>query len=160
MTELVQLAEELVSLTGRIDAIKDLMRKILANGSDLHPPDSHPARPTRAARAGVKKSPQASEAKRRSVAVAKECDTNRDGAKLHRSPPAATTREQTMLAAAKAEEAIVELLRATPGMRTSAIAKAAGAPATTAQNRLLRLQRAGRIERGEDDGWRAASLSN
>ena len=37
MTELVQLAEELVSLTGRIDAIKDLMRKILANGSDLHP---------------------------------------------------------------------------------------------------------------------------
>ena len=54
-----------------------------------------------------------------------------------------------MLAAAKAEEAIVELLRATPGMRTSAIAKAAGAPATTAQNRLLRLQRAGRIERGE-----------
>jgi hypothetical protein len=116
MTDLVQLAKELVSLTGRIAAIRDSMRKILANGVDVHPPDPHPtARPTRARRLGGKKKSQRSPRKK---------------------PQA---RHPNAVRAAKIEARILELLQAKPGLRTAELARLTGSPPTSTSNRLARM---------------------
>jgi hypothetical protein len=61
------------------------------------------------------------------------------------------------IAAAEAEREIVELLRATPGMGTTAIAKATGSKASTTIERLRRLKARGQVQGGGDDGWQAVA---
>jgi hypothetical protein len=60
------------------------------------------------------------------------------------------------VAAAKAEAKIVELVRSTPGMRTSAIARATASGLSSVAGRLKRLQSRGQVERDASEGWRAA----
>jgi hypothetical protein len=57
----------------------------------------------------------------------------------------------------EAEKAIVSLLKETPNLGTSAIAKATGSPQVTVQDRLRRLRSRGEIEGGGKDGWRATA---
>jgi hypothetical protein len=59
------------------------------------------------------------------------------------------------LKAAEAEAKMIELLRASPGMRTTAIAQATGAKKSTVTERLRRLQARGQVERGEEGDWTA-----
>jgi hypothetical protein len=60
------------------------------------------------------------------------------------------------LRAAQVGQAILELLRSSPGMGTAAIARATAAGRSTTVERLKRLQAKGLIERaGPGPGWRA-----
>jgi hypothetical protein len=61
--------------------------------------------------------------------------------------------------AAKAEEAIVDLLRTKPGLKTSELAKSSGAKKSTVAERLRRLRARGQVTGGGDSGWTAASAS-
>ena len=134
MTDLVQLAEEFVSLTGRIAAIKDSMRKILANGVDVHSSDPHPARPTRARRLGGKKKSRRSPRK-----------------KPHAHHPNAI-RAETI------EAHILELLQAKPGLRTAELARLTGSPPTSTSNRLARMLAKSQAAR-DGEGWSASAPS-
>lgn len=59
--------------------------------------------------------------------------------------------------AAKAEKAIIELLRASPGLKTSELAKSSGAKKSTVAERLRRLKSRGQIASDGAGGWTAAS---
>ena len=131
MSELVQLAERFVRVTAELDAIRASMKKLLLNGAD-------PAHPTRAQRPGAQKRPQ-----RQSLSP---------GAKKRSSPQP----HWNAAGAAKAEAKIVELVRSSPGMRTSAIAKATSTGATTVAGRLKRLQARSLVER-HGEGWRVSA---
>jgi hypothetical protein len=146
MTQLVELAMKFVSLSGDLDAVRSAMKKLLMNGGGAEPPNpTAPPGQARGARPSKRKRP-------------------RPGLRLRSQPHAkgrnTKGRDAKAIAAAKAEEAIVELLRATPGMRTSAIAKVAQAPLTSTAKRLARLEGRALVQRGADEGWRATAPSD
>jgi hypothetical protein len=57
--------------------------------------------------------------------------------------------------AAAAETKMLELIRASPGMRTTAIAKAAGTKTSTTIERLRRMRERGEVQGGGPTGWTA-----
>jgi hypothetical protein len=60
------------------------------------------------------------------------------------------------VATAEIEQAIVNLLQSSPGLRTAAIAKATAAQRSTTDERLKRLRAKGLVERDDASaGWRA-----
>jgi hypothetical protein len=59
--------------------------------------------------------------------------------------------------AAKAEEAIVDLLRTKPGLKISELIKSSGAKKSTVAERLRRLKTRGQIASDGAGGWTAAS---
>jgi hypothetical protein len=61
------------------------------------------------------------------------------------------------VAAAKAEEAIIELLREQPGLKSTQIAKETKSKASTVTKRLKRLKARGQVAGGGDDGWQAVA---
>jgi hypothetical protein len=81
----------------------------------------------------------------------------------HPTPPRAkpgpkpASREEVLAEAAAAETAIIELLKARPGLRHSEIVRALGAKATTTAMRLERLQKRGAVIRDEGGAWTASS---
>ena len=77
-------------------------------------------------------------------------------------PPARAlggSQPQKMIAAQAAEDRIVELLRASPGLKTGQIAERTASKTNTAVERLKRLRAKGRVTRGDgrEDGWSAAA---
>jgi hypothetical protein len=131
----VTLAERYIGLVKETEDVRAQMRRLLANGADSNP--------TVAARAGVTTSSQRSSAK-----YAKA------------QPSKAASRQRVMAEAAKAETQVLEILKTeTDGLKTADIARRAGMPPTSVQNRLMRLQRAGLIERSADERWSASAPS-
>lgn len=106
---------------------------------------------------------------RRYVALSDELKTIRDGIKravLNGSGPKENPPPPVRLAggphpkaveAAKAEKAIIALLQASPGLKTSELAKSSGAKKSTVAERLRRLKMRGQVEGGGDEGWRASA---
>ena len=61
------------------------------------------------------------------------------------------------LKAADAEAKIIEVLRSTPGLRTTQIAKQTHCKVNTTTQRLQRMKDRGVIERLDDSGWTASA---
>jgi hypothetical protein len=81
-----------------------------------------------------------------------------DAAPTPRPMPARPTKpggHPNAAAAQEAERQIVELLRATPGMGTAAIARSTGAKVNTTAERLKRMKAKGLTVGGGADGWTA-----
>jgi hypothetical protein len=82
-----------------------------------------------------------------------------DAAPTPRPMPARPTKpggHPNAAAAQEAEAKIIELLRATPGLGTAAIARSTGAKVNTTAERLKRLKAKGLTVGGGADGWTAA----
>jgi hypothetical protein len=60
-------------------------------------------------------------------------------------------------AAAKAEKAIIDLLRATPGLKTTELAKTTNAKINTTTERLKRLKARHLVTPAEGGGWQASA---
>ena len=135
MTSSSNSPRNLSSLSTELDDVRNAMKRLLMNGGGVEPAKPYACRAAR-------RKEEAAAHRKDTIAVPYErarCEDDRRD-KGRRGDCRAPT--------------------VTPGLRTSAIAKAAETPPTSAQNRLMRLQRAGKIERGEDEGWRAAIPPN
>ena len=90
------------------------------------------------------------------------CLTNGAGAEpVRHTKPARSpggSHPNAVLAAA-AEAKIIELLKATPGLRTTQIAKQTHCKVNTTTQRLQRMKDRGVIERLDDSGWTASAAS-
>jgi len=75
----------------------------------------------------------------------------RPGGKRSHSPPS----NRKAARARQGEQAILDLLKMTPGMRTSELAKQTEAQMSTVSERLRRMKRRGQVA-SEGEGWRAA----
>ena len=64
-----------------------------------------------------------------------------------------------LMAAREADRRTLALIQEQPGLNNAAIARAMGEPATSARNRLTRLQRQGLIARASDGAWSAGPTS-
>jgi hypothetical protein len=89
------------------------------------------------------------------------CLTNgaADTAPTPRPMPARPTKpggHPNAAAAQEAEAKIIELLRATPGIGTAALARATGAKVNTTAERLKRMKAKGLTVGGGADGWTAS----
>ena len=74
-----------------------------------------------------------------------------------RSSGGTQSKHPAAIKAAEAERAIIELLKATPGMGTTEIARATDSKTPTTVERLRRLQAKGVIERDASAGWAASA---
>jgi hypothetical protein len=70
-------------------------------------------------------------------------------------PGAKGPQHPSALKAAAAEAKMLDLIRASPGMGTTALAKAAGSKTSTTIERLRRMRERGEVVGGGADGWTA-----
>jgi hypothetical protein len=125
--DLVQLAERYVHLSGELSGIRDAMKRLLLNGGAAPAPEAKlKPNPTSAKRPGVKGSQRQ-----------------------------ARSSHPNALLAAEAEARIIALLRSTPGMRPSEIARQMAARPNTTVQRLERMRERGEVQR-DDQGAYAA----
>jgi hypothetical protein len=149
MTEtLVGLAERFVALNSELNATREAMKRLLMNGAETRPnPFAEAERPgeKRTQAQLVKQPPQRPKARMQTTPSTRS------------TPPApqATSYSQRRALAEEAGRKIISLLQATPGMRTTQIAKATNAKTNTTTERLKRLQARGSVQSDGEGGWSA-----
>lgn len=133
--DLRTLAAKYVSLTEEIEATRRAMLTALTNGAGeiANSPFAKAERP-----GGKRSQPMRAKAK---------------------ATPQATGRKHPNAIAAQAEEArLLDLLKATPGMRPVEIAKAMAARPNTTVQRLERMQERGQVQRNDHGAYSVSAL--
>jgi hypothetical protein len=134
MADLRALAEKYIHLTGEVEQVRRAMLTALtANGAGGEPEPESKAnftRPARSPSGGIKPKPS--------------------------SRSSAQSSHPLAIKAAKVDQEIVAMLRATPGLRTVEIAKATSAKTSTTVERLKRLRARGSVVSAEGGGWASA----
>jgi hypothetical protein len=126
---LVQLAERFLHLSTEIEDVRRAMLACLANSAG---PVENPPQPVRRSDGKQPSAPKASK-------------------------PTHPARSDVMAKSAAADDAVLALLRSTPGLRTAKIARATEAKTNTLGQRLQRLSSRGQVQRDDSGGWAATS---
>lgn len=133
MPDLVQLAEQYVSLTSQLEDVRNAMRLALANG---------------AAGGAVEVRP---------TPGGKQPAAGKTSKTTQPKQPAKPGRAEIRANSAAQDQAVVSLLKQQPGLRVGQIAAALQANPTTITERMRRLSGKGQVRRDDGGGWAATS---
>jgi hypothetical protein len=125
---LVALARRFVTLSEELDQVRDEIRRCVMNGAGGD-----------------------------SVEVRPPSQPGAAPAKAKRSSARALDRAALMAEAREADEAVLAIVRAHPGVKTGEVRRETKQRASTLSERLRRLVKRGLVERGADGAWTATA---